>query len=326
MVSTNWIDSTFWVKLDADKYNFPNAYGISLRDMDCGTVFSSFTSKKYGLKRGQVPEGFIFLKADGEPPDTFDRFRGFELSIYDLSVDDDNSRKEFYNEKYIVNGNASPVDNFKFNCWPLSYHTWAYTHGDIFYREFYKGMIEEGDIVVDAGAHIGVFSRYALTQKCSRVYSFEPNPENLEYLNLNIREFKKATIFPYAISSKSNLEIPFEINADENSQINLGESRYAGAVPLWASVPGISIDDFVKIFNIDHIDFLKLDIEGEEYPLIENSSFNNVRKIAIEYHPRNIAPTMGPLEHYDNILKKLGFSNTRGSELKYNSVILYERA
>ena len=324
MVSTEWKDSYFWIKLNADEFTFPDAYGLSLRDMDCGTVFSSFTTKDNDLKRGQVPESFIFMQGGGEPPDTYERFRGFEFSIYDLTGDE--NRKEIYNEKYIINGNVSPVDNFKFDCWPISYDTWAYTHGDIFYKEIYKGMIEEGDVVIDAGAHIGVFSRYALTQKCSRVYSFEANPQNLNYLDSNIKRFKKATIFPYAISSKTNLEIPFEINADESSQINLGKSRCYGDVPLWTTVPGISIDDFIKIFNIDHIDFLKLDIEGEEYPLIENSSFDKVRKIAIEYHPPNVAQKKEPLEHYDNILKKLGFNNTRDSELNYTSPILYERA
>eukprot|EP01052_Picozoa_sp_SAG31_P020902 SAG31_NODE_1591_length_7814_cov_4.501453_8_plen_616_part_00 len=65
-----------------------------------------------------------------------------------------------------------------------------------------------GHVVVDLGAHIGVFARYALAEGASRVFCFEPEPGNLELLNKNLSpwlqpradaEAAVAAIYPVAI-------------------------------------------------------------------------------------------------------------------------------
>jgi glycosyltransferase involved in cell wall biosynthesis len=69
----------------------------------------------------------------------------------------------------------------------------------------------------------------------------------------------------------------------------------------------ITFDEFLEMFDIRHIDFLKIDMEGAEYDLFDsiNKDFlrNNVNKIVMEIHPR---PNRSS-EEILNILKECGF-------------------
>ena len=52
-------------------------------------------------------------------------------------------------------------------------------------RNIYGTGIRRGDIVLDAGANVGVFTRKALWAGASKVIAIEPAPENLECLRRN---------------------------------------------------------------------------------------------------------------------------------------------
>ena len=58
------------------------------------------------------------------------------------------------------------------------------------------------------------------------------------------------------------------------------------------SCPTISFKDFVNQYDIDKIDFLKVDCEGGEYDVFNAENYNwitkNVRKIAGEFHLADI--------------------------------------
>lgn len=54
--------------------------------------------------------------------------------------------------------------------------------------------------VLDVGAHIGIFSRLALAEGCSRIIAYEPEPTNFELLSRNMNTVKP-------IASKSSLPV-----------------------------------------------------------------------------------------------------------------------
>jgi predicted RNA methylase len=57
-----------------------------------------------------------------------------------------------------------------------------------------KLQINENDVVVDLGLHIGMFSVWALNRGAKKVYSYEPNDENfaLAEQNLPLNGFAKS--------------------------------------------------------------------------------------------------------------------------------------
>ena len=130
--------------------------------------------------------------------------------------------------------------------------------------------IEEGDVVVDAGANLGLFSAYAAVKKrAAIVYAFEPvsRPHKLlqEMISLNGLSSKVIPVCAGLSDASGRLDIQvtkslgcssFEIERDdcEHSEIEV-----------------CSLDDFVEEKNIPKIDFIKADIEGAEKKMIDGA-------------------------------------------------------
>lgn len=140
-------------------------------------------------------------------------------------------------------------------------------HEDIsnaFYREIWHGneynqygiKIDRGDIVLDCGSNIGIFTDYALFNGAKKVYAFEASSEMVD-------AYKKT--FP----PTENLNVK-----NFNAKIGYGQD-------CW---------DLKKIFEYtreEKFDFAKIDIEGFEYDLLLNTPdliLQRIDKWAIEFH------------------------------------------
>jgi FkbM family methyltransferase len=128
--------------------------------------------------------------------------------------------------------------------------------------------IKPGDVFVDLGSNIGMSSTYAELKGASKIYSIEPDPNIFECLTKN---------------SGSNWILD-----------NVAISDHMGnlAIKLWPSdekilVQSITFDNYIQKHNITKIDYLKIDIEGAELPVIYSISDKNwglIDKLFIEYH------------------------------------------
>jgi hypothetical protein len=62
--------------------------------------------------------------------------------------------------------------------------------------------VQKGDVVLDAGANIGVYTREALDEGASLVIAIEPGPENVECLRRNLKreiEDKRVVVAAHGI-------------------------------------------------------------------------------------------------------------------------------
>jgi FkbM family methyltransferase len=141
---------------------------------------------------------------------------------------------------------------------------------EIFEIKIYENRevkIEPGDVVLDCGAHIGVFSIFA-AQKAKIVYAFEPSKDEVLSLeeNKKLNNCHNIEIIPRAvldITKKAKLVLSgvyshFVIDNDNNL---ISKDNKDKAV---IDIETISIDDFVKEKKLTEIDFIKMDIEGSE--------------------------------------------------------------
>lgn len=143
--------------------------------------------------------------------------------------------------------------------------------------------IKSGDIVVDIGAHIGVFTIFATKQaKDVKVYSYEPLPGNFKLLKANVRLNKlghRVKMFQLAVADKKGSS-PLYIGDSGLSSLN--SEREECIV-----VETIRLEDVFDSNNLDRIDFLKVDAEGAEWNIFASTSkgyLTNIRKIALECH------------------------------------------
>lgn len=160
---------------------------------------------------------------------------------------------------------------------------------EIFVREVYtpSGLnINKGDIVVDIGANIGIFSLYARLRGAKHIYSVEPLKKNLKYIRKNffLNKLKPPVLIDVAMSDKDGLLKLYLHDYDSHNMLfSIGISPNL----KYDLVSGMKFSSFIKRYNLERIDFLKIDCEGAEGFIFKNSNKNdwkNIFKVSIEYH------------------------------------------
>jgi len=125
--------------------------------------------------------------------------------------------------------------------------------------------IEEGDVVFDCGANLGVFSILAAS-KAAEVYAFEPIREArkilLKTLALNPEIATHIHIIPFGVSDTSG-NAAFTILADTL----VGSSMVLNQQGRIETAPVTTIDAFCAENSLT-VDFIKADIEGAERKML----------------------------------------------------------
>lgn len=166
--------------------------------------------------------------------------------------------------------------------------------------------VHPGDIVVDLGGNIGIFTRYAYHMGASKIITFEPDRRYFEVLKQNAP--KNAILFNAAISNSLGT-------------MTLTESEHLGGSNLWHGVDPLAtqypvntytLDYIISSGLVDHIDFLKVDIEGSEIIALQGISDHNlskIRNVVVEYHHEHLKYDE-PLRHaFISRLNRLGFNS-----------------
>lgn len=144
--------------------------------------------------------------------------------------------------------------------------------------------------IIDAGANIGLASIYFSNKfPDAKIIAIEPEESNLEVLRRNIALYGNIILVCGALwhkNTKINLVDPsigkwgFVAQAQDDA-----EKRYGDSV---CEVKGMTVDTIMREQGIDHIDILKIDIEGAEREVFRDSSswIEKVDVLIIELHER----------------------------------------
>ena len=123
--------------------------------------------------------------------------------------------------------------------------------------------VHAGDVVLDCGANVGMFTRTALASGAGLVIAIEPAPVTLECLRRNLaKEIAqgRVIVYPKGVWDKDDfLDLTLnEGNAGENSVVLGRNAAEKVRVPL------TTIDKIVEELHLTRVDFIKMDIEGAE--------------------------------------------------------------
>jgi FkbM family methyltransferase len=165
--------------------------------------------------------------------------------------------------------------------------SWAYK--EIFVRECYAPPqpLPEEPVIFDIGANIGLASLYFLHRfpNC-RLVAFEPNPRAFSLLCKNLSSlahFGSLDLHPVALSSRAGrvgLYIERGVAAPFNASTT-GRDTQAGNF----EIVEVEMAD-ARIFLTEHVDLMKMDIEGSELELLLLPEIvpERVRAIVVEIH------------------------------------------
>jgi FkbM family methyltransferase len=140
--------------------------------------------------------------------------------------------------------------------------------------------VHPGDVVLDAGAHVGVYTREALAAGATKVIAIEPAPENLALLRRNLEaEIAAGRVIVYDKGVWDREEtLTFHRNAENTAADSfVGSSEKGDNIQL----PVTTIDKIVAELKLEKVDFIKMDIEGSE-----RRALRGARETITKYRPR----------------------------------------
>lgn len=154
---------------------------------------------------------------------------------------------------------------------------WFADNGDKILRLDYD--LNSESIVFDLGGYEGQWTSDIFSKYVCNIYVFEPYHKYAEDIKKRFSKNKKIKIFEFGLSKK-----------DEKLELNIsddGSSVFKGS----GEISQIYLKDavtFFKDYNINHIDLLKINIEGGEYDflerIIENEIVKHINNIQVQFH------------------------------------------
>jgi len=154
-----------------------------------------------------------------------------------------------------------------------------------------KQIIKPGDVVLDIGANIGYFTLIfaKLVENSGKVFSFEPESKNFKILKKNIE-----------VNGYSNVVLEQKIVSNNDGQTTLYISDKAGSHRIHQpdnyvesiDIDCISLDNYAQRNSIKKIDFIKIDVEGAEFNVLQGlqkiiNSNKNIT-LLVEFSPNQI--------------------------------------
>jgi FkbM family methyltransferase len=173
--------------------------------------------------------------------------------------------------------------------------------------------------IIDAGANIGLAAVF-FSKKFpeAKIVSIEPEQNNFSILLRNTKSLKNVTSIKKALSNIADITIDVVdkgfgnwgfVTQNQNQNVNDNSK-------IIDSVVTITIDQILLDYNLNHIDLLKIDIEGGEKQLFECNYENWLPKtkcIIIELHD---GITIGSSRSFFNAISRYDFSYfNRGENL-----------
>ena len=182
--------------------------------------------------------------------------------------------------------------------------------------------IQESDIILDIGANIGAFSKYAMEKGAFRVYAYEPEPDNYELLVINTGGAGHILRFQRAVVGTDQTEIELYINSKKNKGLHMTrEVRGRDSISVKA-------ENFCKIIDKLKPNKIKIDVEGAEYGFMPIEFPDFVDRIVMELHFQyNKEWRPLAIKMHENMLKQ-GFSVIKEPQFKgknWTTLVGYSR-
>ena len=152
-------------------------------------------------------------------------------------------------------------------------------------KELKKGMT-----CLDVGGNIGYYTLLEsnIVGNDGKVIAIEPSPPNFKHLkkNLSIQDTQNVDAYNFAAGDVDG-EVNFLVYRESNGSFTIPDGETTNLPGELIKVPAKRMDTFLNEINIEHVDFVRMDVEGYEHHIIEgmkNIIKNSKPMFQIEVH------------------------------------------
>ena len=154
---------------------------------------------------------------------------------------------------------------------------WKEDNGDQTHRIQYD--LNELSTIIDVGGYKGEWTKLMSSIYKCNIYTFEPVKKFYDEMIINLYMHEKIHTFNFGFSPKTEYKT---IYLDDDSTSLFAPSRYINIIQL------IEFKEFFISKNFHTIDLMKINIEGEEFDLmdhiIENNLHLKIKNFQIQFH------------------------------------------
>jgi len=242
--------------------------------------WSSVGTLQLALKNPEKFDEVYNILSDEDSKSTFDWFMKFRVSyafvgeaakfVFPPRISHDEFINKVSGIKLDHNGFVN-LGDYRFLSNPLAVAgSWLFEQYNL------KGLcgVSSGDYVVDGGAFKGETAFWFLSKGAGKVYAFEGDSISFEVLSKNVSfDRVEDKIIPVkALLSDKDGVYKIKMTGSSSSSILVNGGT---------EVESITLDSFVIKNNIEHIDFIKLDVEGAELDVL-----NGARETIKKFKPK----------------------------------------
>lgn len=165
------------------------------------------------------------------------------------------------------------------------------TYDQIFVHQEYDFRTTEPlRTIVDAGANIGLTSIFLANRyPDARIVAIEPEASNFELLKKNVAPYPNVVPVNAALWCRNEPVNVVDPGLDKWGFMTVeGASAGDSAAPRCHAVDGLTVDRIMDLHGFTRIDLLKVDIEGAEKEVFEDTSrwIDRVDAVILELHDR----------------------------------------
>ena len=160
-------------------------------------------------------------------------------------------------------------------------------HGQQPQRDAALSYVNQWRVCLDIGSNVGQWSR-PLAKRFHSVICFEPNPNFRQCFKKNIAE-TNVVLWPYGLSNKEH-----QAQQDFNSTI-LNEAE--------GDIQCRTLDSF----GLTNVDFVKIDVDGFEVPLLEGARDTLTKNTAVINIEMKRDKRLDTVKRAEAILRDLGY-------------------
>ena len=165
------------------------------------------------------------------------------------------------------------------------------------------------EYIADVGAHVGLWSRPMMRRANTKyIWAFEPNNLVRECYVLNMGGFDNYSIYPVALGHK-NMKGFLNVETDNSGNTNVHPTR-SGNTEIRT----------LDSFNFEHLDYIKVDVEGFEYNFLQGAvdTLNRCRPfVHLEMKSKNMRNSK---DDFYRFMKNIGYSQV----MKIGAEVLYD--
>jgi FkbM family methyltransferase len=157
----------------------------------------------------------------------------------------------------------------------VGYHLWVNGSYEDAERAAVTRLVQDGNVVVDAGANLGIYTLLA-SRRCGMggvVHSFEASPIEHRKLVRTVRwnGLQNVVLNNVALSDRNGTAVIHE-SLDGTGALNRldGPAKASGRYQA-RQVPRVSLDSYLAARDVKRVDFIKADVEGHELSVLQGA-------------------------------------------------------